>query len=484
MSIRTDFRTPFFAVAIRNSYGTLPLWQLKDDSDQVSFQFENKGFAWVQQVTVENQLGDVPILSAMLTPPFREGLEFLDSPFIEYGNSELQIQIGYEGLAPQVFTGILLEPAVSIGTDMQITLNAHGTGGFASIRNESGRKNRPGETRLELIRRIAAGNGGKSSLTVDDSFVRAGETGGGGGTATSEDVKAGSTLKLLDAPVDYSQGGKSDWTAMWELVNGANAWMVLVSKASAVGEETAPTLRILPRDKSMKQAPTRVFRMYGLNQGRIGVIDDPSVKAGASTGAAPAEYPIDSLSNPPMGIYLPGVQRGAILADISDKNPDEENKVVLNSDNVKQVRSSEGKASNVDSKNNPEYDSKTDEGGGRIPGDPESLPALENAAQEFRKMANLGIQLDIQTVGIPDLAPGEVVKLAGLGKRFGDPNWGVHKIVHSVGTGGFSTSVTVVSNADSVLAHGNDHKDEVNDKEPKADNEIVAEVKTTLNVNQ
>jgi hypothetical protein len=476
MSQPTDFRSPFFAVAIRSASGKiLPLWRLSEDDPEVTKQFPNtRGFAWVAQVSVENNLGDVPILSAQLTPPFREGLEFLDSEFIEFGNSELQIQIGYNDpkVSPQVFTGLLLEPAVSIGTDIQITLNAHGIGGFAALRNEGGLSSKPGETRLSLIKRIAQ----TVNLEVDTSLLGEGNSGSSAASAvgTIEDIKKGNTEKLLSQSYQYAQGNKSSWTALWELINGANAWMILKSQASKPGEATKPRLQIIPRDKALLQPPTRVLRLYDLNGGRLGVTDDPAVVSGDSPGAAPAEYPLLSLSNPPMALYLPGSHRALVLEEISDKDPEKENKEVLNHENTKSVRSSDGQAGPAASKANEEYDAKTGVGGERLPGDPTLDKAVEAAAMEYRRGGNMGIQLDVETIGIPDITPGETLLLAGVGKSFGNPRWGVHKVVHTLGGDGFSTSLTIVSNASSVLGQGVPHSDIANKSEAKTETELIA----------
>jgi hypothetical protein len=478
----TDFRTPFMAVAIRNNAGNvLPLWAIDENSPAASEFPNNKGFAWVQEVTVELNLGDVPVLSAQLTPTFREGMEFLDSSFIHYGNAELQIQIGYTDpkIAPLVFTGMLLEPSITIGTEMSITLNAHGVGGFAALRNEAGRTSKEGETRLELIKRIAAGPGGKSSLTVDDSEVRGEVLGAalGGSASSPEDSLKGDTAKLLDAPITYSQGGKSDWNALWELVNGANAWMLLVSQSDEPGKETTPVLKILARDKSLSQPPKRVLRLYDLNDGRIGSPSDPSVVPNNASGSAPVEYPILSLSNPPAAIYLPSEVRGIVMEEISDKTPESENKAVLNEENVRATRSAKGTAANEDTAGNPTRDEDTNEGGARIPGDPEDPGAVEAGAMEYRRAGNMGIQLEVETIGIPDIAPGETVLLLGVGKRLGTPRWGVHKVVHTVGTGGFTTSLTVVSNSDAILPDGIPHKDQANTEDAKGEDGLLAKVK-------
>ncbi len=488
MSETTDFRTPFMAVAIRNSQGiVLPLWQLDENAPAAAEFPNNKGFAWVQQVIVELNLGDVPVLTAQLTPPFREGLEFLDSSFIHYGNSELQIQIGYldPKIAPSVFTGLLLEPSISLGIDLSITLNAHGVGGFSALRNEAGRTNKEGETRLELIKRIAAGPGGKSSLTVDDSEVRAevldlsisSVASALGNPANPEDALIGETAKLLDAPITYSQGGKNDWTALWELVNGANAWMLLVSQADEPGKETKPVLKILSRDKSLSQPPKRVLRLYDLNDGRLGSPSDPSVVPNNASGSAPVEYPITSLSNPPAAIYLSAEVRGIVMEEISDKKPEAENKTVLNEENVRTTRSTKGTAANEGSAANPTRDDTANEGGARIPGDPENPGAVEAGAMEYRRAGNMGIQLEIETIGIPDIMPGETILILGAGNRLGKPRWGVHKVVHTVGTDGFSTSLTVVSNSDAILADGIPHKDQANTADAKGEDGLLAKVK-------
>ena len=61
-------------------------------------------------------------------------------------------------------------------------------------------------------------------------------------------------------------------------------------------------------------------------------------------------------------------------------------------------------------------------------------------------MGHYGIQCEIETVGIPDIIPAEVVTVYGVGKRYSDKNYYVSKVIHSVGGGGFTTRLTLISN--------------------------------------
>jgi hypothetical protein len=478
-----DFSGPYMAVAIRNREGKVfPLWSKPAEGAGLAASVSSAAGAiggasgdaelppmpWVSQVTVTMQLADVPVITVLLTPPFREGLQFLDSPLIEFGDSELQVQLGYVGgtqsgyaLSP-VFSGLLLEPSVAIGEDIQITLNAHGTGGFSAARQEGSRTAKEGETRLELIERIAAGpNGGRNlKVNVDDieGLTASGDQGGGldlGVDAvaaalgsTGADLSS-ETAKLMNEPVVYSQGGKSDWQALWELVNAAQAWMLLENEADEPGKESKPVLKIYARDKRLGRPPSRILRLFDYDRGQIG--QDSSLPVDIGLGAAPAkDYPILGMSNPPASLYLPDTVRHHLMEEISDADPQEENKKVLNGDEVKRATTAKGTAGHEESASNPDADPDKGDGGTRIPGDPKDTEALQNAIHDFKRVGNQGIELDVETVGIPDLKPGETVLLKGVGLRFGNHRWGVHEITHTIGGDGFTTSMKIISNTEAI----------------------------------
>lgn len=470
-----DFSASYFVAAItnhsspnNNTPNYIPFWGsiVGDNQRSSKSTFPLGAMAWVQEITVELNLGNVPIITCQLSPPFREGMEFLDAE-IEYGRAELHVQVGYTGgnseggpiLSP-VFTGLLLEPSIAIGEDIQITLNAQGVGGFSTIRQAGTKTAQLNETRLDLIRRIAGSN--KRALEVE---VR------------KDDVPDDSATRLLlDEKIQWSQGGKSDNEALWELVNEAQGWMIYVSEAEKLGAPTKPKLRIMSRDRALGAPPLRTLRLYDFKDGTL-------------FGGQCGEYPILQVSNPPVPVYFPGSMRALVMEEISDKNPGapkpgpaftatgapavpvaveaESHVGELRKLSVHSVRrafsdaagdqgtiSKAGAAAPAPSEAFTAADPATGDGGETLPGDPESASSMSRALMEFRRAGNMGVPLDIDTIGIPDIKPGEVVLVTGLGKRLSGHRWGVHTVRHQVGGAGFSTSIHVVSNTEEILRTG------------------------------
>jgi hypothetical protein len=86
-----------------------------------------------------------------------------------------------------------------------------------------------------------------------------------------------------------------------------------------------------------------------------------------------------------------------------------------------------------------------------IPGNPESS-MLDKAKGHMKRMNHLkGIHVDVQTIGLPDMKPGELVKIDGFaveGQKEGifDGIYGVIEVRHQIGLGGFLTTYKAISN--------------------------------------
>jgi hypothetical protein len=91
-----------------------------------------------------------------------------------------------------------------------------------------------------------------------------------------------------------------------------------------------------------------------------------------------------------------------------------------------------------------------------MPGDPSNQAVIEQAKGEWKTMQMQGgITVSVTSLGIPSLAPGEVVHMYGFEERgaLKDPKtnifngaYGVTEVRHSVGVGGFQTRFTAISN--------------------------------------
>jgi hypothetical protein len=65
---------------------------------------------------------------------------------------------------------------------------------------------------------------------------------------------------------------------------------------------------------------------------------------------------------------------------------------------------------------------------------------------EVENSGTMNVQCEIETIGDPAVTPGDVVLLAGLGRRFDKRVYHVFEVTHSIGVGGFSTNIVVHSN--------------------------------------
>ena len=69
---------------------TIELWV---ESGQRSALSDFRALAFVSQVTVEHRLGDNIKLSMVLTPPFEDGLDLLQSELVRHGVGRLEVEL-------------------------------------------------------------------------------------------------------------------------------------------------------------------------------------------------------------------------------------------------------------------------------------------------------------------------------------------------------------------------------------------------------
>lgn len=434
-----DFGAPFLAARIIDANeNKFPLWI--DSSPDFRFgvfssvsggpdlgQVSQLSMPWVQSIEVRLGLGFVPTIRATLTPPFEEGIMFLDSPLIEWSVSRLEVQFGYTGgpqkfvLSPP-FSGILLKPDVDVGQDITITLNAQGVSGFSLIRQTGGRTF-VDESRLSIIKKLVSGADPENprKAEVDDEDIRK-------LSGTGQKLKA---AELLDQKVSFAQGTMTDWFAIYALATEAKCWIL----------GTGSVLRIIPRETVMTGVPSKsfVFRNFGSEIG-------PSVGI----------YPILSASSPTSAIYMPGSMRGIALRDVDPVTRKPVTRVATDANQANpRVGDSKGdSAAPVPSETYPDINQEDGSNAWPYPGNPTN-PQVEAAANaEFEKQSTMmGVHIEVETLGVPDLIPGELIRIDGLGARLRGV-YSVFEVTHTVGTDGFSTKFTAVSNTAKMLEKG------------------------------
>lgn len=446
--------------------------------------------SYVSELSVELQLAYLPIISVTLTPPYRDAIAFLDSPLIEWGRSVLEVRFGYTGGAPEgavlspPFSGLILKPDVTLAEDCTIVLKAQGVGGFGLPRQQQ-LKQYDGKTRREVIEDLIRGpdKANPRACTLDFSGIQASldsrSLARSEASAVSEvqmgslasqynydvntirantklskkekakqeeralqtykaavantEAKLATRFSAATHPIDaivpsVSQAGLTDQMLIWKLVREAGCWMRWVGD----------TLFIFDKSLATTQEPKYIFRYYDMPAGEI--------------GPANGVFPILSCSSPTPAIYLPAEVRGFVLKGI-DPETREERKTVVTDKTDPSARTGDAATTPGASKQLPGADEKTGDGlamasqDTQLSGD-QQFKAMLKAEGENATASMMGVKLEIETFGVPDLLPGDVVAVRGIGQRLasGSGNFGVQKVTHTVGSSGYLCRCDVLSN--------------------------------------
>lgn len=410
LALAYDFYAPFLSATLVTERGErFPFWTADQGLPGVA-----PGRPYLAELTVKFQLANIPVITARLTPPYEDGIGFLDSEHIEWGTSKLEVQFGYvtgtdTAVLSPIFTGILLKPDIQLGSDLSITLNAQGLSTF-NVTSQTGLRYLRG-TRRAIVERLLQGPdpANPRPLRLDDGDMA---------RAPAEVRRAWS-----EDIIEIQQGGVSDWQWILTLVWEVRGYFYMLGDALAV----------FPRDTRATAQPRKRFAIYHYPDGRLGPSADPPT------------FPILSVSSPSMGVYLPGYLRGSILQGVNSSTRQVERRVIDDS-TVRMGRTGRGGANQAPSGANP---GATPQGDGLdvMPGPPADRRLQEQVAaaqQDFAQRA--GIKLEIETLGVPDLLPGETIAVRGLGVRLDGPNYMVFDVTHTVGGNGYTTRLTAYAN--------------------------------------
>jgi len=410
---------------------------------------------YLSSLTVELQLAFFPKITATLTPPYKEAIDLLNSPIMEYGVNGLEVQFGYATgpggsvLSPRLY-GLLYQPDITIGTDVSITLHAQGIGGFAG--EQSSNIPTTLRPRAQIVEDLALGPGGVSKLEAAILGIEAKPRPPRLFNVNFDAVRPGTDAfrYWFKEPVSVTQGGMSDWFMIWKLVREGNCWM----------QEVNGTCFIFPVSTAFAQKPYITLKVYDQES-------SPSGQFGPAVGT----YPILSVSSPTKAMFIGGM-RGLILRGIDPSTRKFVTKIV-NDDSARLSRTglvnSKGDAPAEPAENEatPGADPSTGSGFEFFPVDPST--GESQAKSEFQNIANtMGIHLDIVTVGIPDIIPSQTVAVKGLGIRFDGDNYCVHTVTHELSPSGYTTKLHLVSNTQALLSAYKSSLGPVNTQQPDA----------------
>lgn len=492
---RYDFSNPFISAVIVTEEGRFPLWTNNETSlfrEGGSALEGTRALAFLSELVVEIQLAYLPRITATLTPPYRDAINFLDSTLMNWGTSTLEVQFGYisntskNTILSPVFSGVLLKPEVNLGSDVIITLNAQGVSGL-SASQQAGTRTFNGKTRADIITAIAEGRVTKPRnepkarfspilnystvvLAVNKDFVEKLPWGprlrsdpsrhpiagfeaseGPPGYVSTESSLGGSDLGAAtrEVVVDFSEvRSKGDQETIDALFNeaktsyvqgGLTDWQAiwrLCEEARCYFIWEGNSLRIFPKSRVfVGEEPKRFLRLYDYPAGIV--------------GPANGYFPILSASSPTMAVYLPGASKGLQVRGV---NPDTRQEEVVNVNDAteKIPRLQEGGVAPTEDVGWASADDATGDGQTTFPGESSDPDVKKMMQSEFKKAAsNMGINLVVETLADPKILPGDVVDVSGIGQRL-SRKYVTTKITYTFGLSGSLMSLECVSDSSPV----------------------------------
>ncbi len=418
MPVNYDASGVFLSAVIRTRDGDrFPFWL----DAQASPGGRHQDRPFLSEVTVKLNLGNVPIITAQITPPYGDALALLDSPIMDWASqSMLEVQFGYKNSSPaqailsQPFQGLILKPEVQLGEEVSVTLNAQGIPRFSY--NTTGGLRTLAGSRAEIVAELLRGPdpAHPSPLKLDDRDVRLEGPGSVAYRALFHDV------------LGFSQGPRTDWQIITQLLWEARCYFVIVGAA----------LKVLPMSISATVRPRRTFALGYFPEGRM--------------GGSRNVYPILSASSPTLGVYLStpptlGTQRRSIDSGTGAVTPAE-----VSDRTVRPSRTGRTTLAQAPSNTAPGPSADNTQGPQFLPGDAANARSEAQAHAEWEARQSIeGIKLEIESIGIPDIMPGEVVTVQGLGAKL-TGEYLIFDVTHTVG-GGATTRLTMVSQVDRVL---------------------------------
>jgi hypothetical protein len=465
-----DFYSPFMRAVITAADGTrFPLWtDLNENTDfgandireQASLardEYTPHALSYVTEISVELDLGMIPKIEVTLNPPLEEARRLLNSRVLEWTTSTIEVEFGYtsggEPIIAGPFSGIILQPQVTLGTSASITITAQGTAGFALERTQSTSTYRG--TRQQIIGLILNGPNAKQkrkillddkpvsdavrqfpvpqeSLNTSNRLLTAGFGANLAQTVTGNlqplaNKNATYWRRYFNEVIEVSQGNVSDWVMIWRLVREARCVMVL----------RGDTLRVFPTDTWLTARPKRSLRFHNYPSNEFGPFNQT--------------FPILNVSSDQMAVFLPNAVRGYVLRDVGSKSGSVETSIENDSE-VKTPRTGTGDAGRGADENDPGPDADTGDGLGTWSGNPENNQARAQAQAAVESaQTGLGLQLEIETLLDPELFPGTTVSVEGISARH-DGTFAVLSSNYRIGTAGATMTLKVISNVGSLGA--------------------------------
>jgi hypothetical protein len=377
---------------------------------------------YVSDLVINSPLSRIPRITVSLTPPYREAVILMNKSFLNWGSVSLKARVGYWGsfrgspVWSPVFTGLLLAPSATFGENVTITMTSQGPSSL--FINAVPHPYPKTETRISILNQLLKGKGsnvrhGLGADGINKPLVVMPHLKNASQAIQDYWTKPGGGVNRES--LDYGQ--KSDFAVLKEILDHSQCrWLMLNNE-----------LHIYPIKDLNAAAPKRVFTVMDYPGG--------SMKKGY--------YPILSVSTPNTGMFLPGVI-DSLTESYIDPATKQETTAVITETSLDITRVGDGSKNYAPSNQMP--------GTPVIPGEIVNFRPSPRPGESHRTKAQLqkyitdvqSVKLNIETLGIPDILPGEVVKVVGCSDRI-DGNYAVWDITHRFNSSGLSTSLVLQS---------------------------------------
>jgi len=420
---------------------TIELWV---QSEQRSALSDFRALAFVSQVTVEHRFGDNVKLAMVLTPPFEDGLDLLQSELVRHGVGRLEVEFGYStgtssgggatAFSQLTFSGMLQKPDVAMGSDITITLNALGVGYQMNVVGGTEEKSFPKNTtwaeavEITLKKYVLEGNGGPG-LKIDRLYadIPSKDKDRITGDAFFREPAATAEHTKVDAPAPVgviTKGPRNDWWFVRETIEQFGFDLIMH------GNE----IRIIGKTKyfSTQMGDDKATRKKFLLRGAV----DPTKNM----------FPILNFSAEGDGPWLsPGVGK-LLMFDWSEKKNDDLDSYSADATTVASGKGKEdGDVGRIVDVGDEDIQAQAN-----FPGNVDDPDDRARAAANWKDMQMRdGINGEFTTIGIPGLRPGEAVDVSGFEKigegaedsgALFNGTYGIQLIRHQVGVGGWITT--------------------------------------------
>jgi len=456
------FSAYFKADLVLDDDSVIPFWQGPVDpkiAKKVNYKsagaVKSENMAIASDLTVELSLGGYFMLKLDLRPTPEDALALINSNAIIIGLTRLRVEFGYTGagsIRSPLYTGIILEPEFTIGAEYSLSFKAHASVGVALRRSQATRQF-SSKTRAEIVTALAAGSGSPAiPLKVDTSKV------------TAEKEKK----LLLQNKINYEQGGKNNLLAIADVL--AQCLCTYRIEDDPKSKTGGQILVVLDRISRFGSPPVKTLRLF--NPQNPSIQTKPIIPAGEFYG--PNVLPLLSVSTQSKQVFLPGVTRGFIKQTFDEKAKQAKNKVqevdkilpgpVAGAGATPKKKIAKGLKN---SKFHPK--AKLNKGGGGAVKTGDHKFPTQSAKADYdlvQAQVDAGVQLELETVLAPDIQPGVVVRVEGMGLKF-DGTYAIHKVTHTIGANNV-TKMSAISNGGFLAKDSEAYGDSVNSKAPQA----------------